>query len=95
MQKLLVPAAFLLAALAAPAHAQVEQSVFLSNATAASVDLTIRVRNTQTKNARADSTGQSNSLCKNSRGCAKAEGFARACVQLHRNMVQIALGVDG
>ena len=56
---------------------------------------TLRMERDILKKAAAGSTGQSNSLCKNSRGCAKAEGFAWACVQLHRNMVQIALGVDG
>jgi transposase len=56
---------------------------------------TLRQEQAFAKKVAADSTGQSNSLCKNSRGCAKAEGFAWARVQLHRNMIQIALGVDG
>ena len=56
---------------------------------------TLRQEQAFAKKVAADSTGQSNSLCKNSCGCAKAEGFAWACVELRCNMIQIALGVYG
>jgi transposase len=46
------------------------------------------------KKAAADSTSQSNSLCKHNRRCAKAERLSWASIELHGNLIQIALGVD-
>jgi hypothetical protein len=51
MRKSVMHAGLLLLVVTTTAQAQIEQSVLLSNATVSTVDLTIRVRNTQAKNA--------------------------------------------